>query len=91
MGRVRLSRDFRQAVSIVWNNKGCGYGPVRRFSHSRFIESPGHLRRIVYSLGSDFSSSAVVFKRQPTVPALIDTDGYISPRAAYGRFYLLHR
>ena len=90
MGRVRLSRDFKQAVSLVWSDKGGGCNPAWRFSQGRFPKPLKYFRCVICCLRGDFSSSTVVFKRQSTIPVLIDTDGYIGPRAADGSFRLLH-
>ena len=78
-------------MPIVWNDKRGRCGPVGGFSQGRLIKPPEYFRRVVYSLRSDFSGSAVMFSPQPAVLVFIGTHRYIRPLIACGHFYLLHR
>ena len=91
MGSMSLSGTAGRAVSVVWDDKGGRCGPAGGFSQGRLIKPPEHFRRVVYSVGSDFSSSAVVFEHQPAVSAFIGTRRCIRSLIACGYFYLLHR
>lgn len=91
MGSMSLSGTAGRAMPFVWDDKSGGRCPGGGFSQGRLIKPLEHFRRVVYSVGSDFSSGAVVFEHQPAVSVFIGTRRCIRSLIACGHFYLVHR